>query len=107
MRIGDIDFVAWVELSDAFDNLATLVYHSYEYNRQMNGTLAIQYGNSEEFDMTVEDYEILEKEYPDWSMSERIDYFFQNICDKQGIMLVNYYQLEKLEQLKLLKNKIE
>lgn len=42
MKIGNIDFVAWVELSDAFENLATLVCHTYNYNGQMNGTLSIR-----------------------------------------------------------------
>lgn len=99
MRIGNIEFVAWVELSDVFENLATLAYHTYNYNGQMNGTLSIQYGDSEEFDMTVEEYENLEKKYPNWTMEERIDYFYQEICEKQGLMLVKYDQLEQLELL--------
>ena len=99
MTIGTIDFVAWVELSDAFENLATLVSHTYDYNGHTNGTLSVQYGAGEEFDMSVEDYEKLEKKYPNWSMKERIDYFFQNICEEQGLMLVEYCQLERLESL--------
>ena len=99
MRIGNIDFVAWVGLSDAFENIATLVYHTYNYNGQMNGTLSIQYGDSEEFDMTDEEYETLEKKYPNWDIEKRIDYFYQKICKKQGLMLVTYDQLAQLELL--------
>lgn len=32
MKIGNIDFVAWDELSDAFENLATLISHTYNYD---------------------------------------------------------------------------
>lgn len=103
MVIGNIKFVSWTILSDAFENLATLIYHTYDYNGQMNGTLSIQYGNGEEYDMTVEAYEDLEKKHPNWSMDKIIDCFYQEICEKEGLMLVSYDQLEKLE--KLLKTK--
>ena len=103
MKIGNIDFVAWVELSDAFENLATLVCHTYNYNGQMNGTLSIRYGDSEEFDMTVEEYEILEKKYPNWNIEERIDYFYQEIKKKKGLMLIKYDQLKQLELLENIK----
>ena len=105
MVIGNINFVSWTILSDAFENLATLIYHTYDYNGQLNGTLSIQYGNGEEYDMTVEDYEKLEKKYPNWSMNERIDYFYQEICEKEGLMLVSYDQLEELEKLLKTKSK--
>lgn len=39
MVVGNINFVSWTILSDAFENLATLIYHTYDYNGQMNGTL--------------------------------------------------------------------
>lgn len=100
MKIGNIDFVAWDELSDAFDNLATLISHTYNYDGRLNGVLSVRYGDSDEFDMTVEDYNELEKKHPNWSASEIINYFYQNICDEKDLMLVTYDQLEQLELLK-------
>lgn len=100
MKIGNIDFVAWDELSDAFDNLATLISHTYNYDGRLNGVLSVRYGDNDEFDMTVEDYNELEKKHPNWSANEIINCFYQNICDEKDLMLVTYDQLEQLELLK-------
>lgn len=101
MRIQNknIEFVAWTLLSDAFENMATLLMHTYDYNGQMNGTLSVQYGNGEEFDMTVEEYEKLKKKFPSWEMKKIIDFYYQEVCEKQQLMLISYDQLEQLERL--------
>lgn len=99
MKIGNIDFVAWDELSDAFENLATLISHTYNYDGRLNEVLSVRYGDSGEFDMTVEDYNELEKKHPNWSADEIINCFYQDICDEKNLMLVTYDQLEQLELL--------
>lgn len=99
MRIGNIEFVAWTWLSDAFENLCTLISNSYNYDGKDHSTLEVQYGNGEEYDLYEEDYEMLEKKYPNWSQHERIDYFYSEICEREGLMLVTYEQLEQLEEL--------
>lgn len=99
MRVGNIDFVAWTMLSDAFENLCTLLYHTYDYNGQMNGTLSVQYGNGEEYDLTIEEYEKLEKKFPNWSMNEIITFYYEELCKKHDLMLIDYDQLEQLEEL--------
>lgn len=105
MRIQNIEFVAWTLLSDAFENIATLLKHTYDYNGQMNGTLSVQYGNGEEFDLTGEEYEKLEKEFPNWELEKIIDFYYQEICEKQQLMLISYDQLEQLEHLVKKKSK--
>lgn len=97
MRIGNVDFVAWVELSDSFENMATLLWHTYDYNGLKNGILSVQYGNGEEYDLTVDEYESLTQKYPNWNAKRRINHFYQKICEKQGLMLVEYEQLQQLE----------
>ena len=54
MVVGNIEFVAWTVLSDAFENMATLLSHTYSYNGRSNGTLSVQLGQGEEFDLTME-----------------------------------------------------
>ena len=55
MVVGNIEFVAWTVLSDAFENMATLLSHTYFYNGQSNGTLSVQLGQGEEFYITMEE----------------------------------------------------
>jgi len=104
MRVGNIEFVAWTQLSDAFENLCTLIEHSYDYDGKIHSTLDVQYGNGEEYDMAVFEYEELERKYPKWSMNERIDFYYSEICEKEGLMLISYEQLEQLEELLKKKN---
>lgn len=99
MRIGNIDFVAWTWLSDAFENLCTLVYNTYNYDGKLHSTLEIQYGNGEEYDLTQDDYEELKSKYPNWTQNERIDYFYSEICEKENIVLITYDQLEQIEEV--------
>ena len=99
MVVGNIEFVAWTVLSDAFENMATLLSHTYSYNGRSNGTLSVQLGQGEEFDLTMEEYKKLEEEYPKWDIDKIIDFYYQDVCKKQHLMLVSYDQLEQLEQL--------
>ena len=99
MVVGNIEFVAWTVLSDAFENMATLLSHTYSYNGRSNGTLSVQLGQGEEFDLTMEEYKKLEEEYPKWDIDKIIDFYYQDVCKKQQLMLVSYDQLVQLEQL--------
>lgn len=105
MVVGNIEFVAWTVLSDVFENMATLLSHTYFYNGQSNGTLSVQLGQGEEFDLTMEEYKKLEEKYPKWDMNKRIDFYYQDVCEKQHLMLVSYDQLEQLERLAMEKQK--
>lgn len=105
MVVGNIEFVAWTVLSDAFKNMATLLSHTYFYNGQPNETLSVQLGQNEEFDLTMEEYKKLEEEYPKWDIDKIIDFYYQDVCEKQHLMLCSYDQLEQLERLVMEKQK--
>ena len=49
MQVGNINFVTWTYLSDAYENICTLLSHTYDYNGKLHSTLEVQYGDGEEF----------------------------------------------------------
>lgn len=60
MLVGNINFVYVEELSDAYENAFTLMSHTVEWcndKKIIPSTLARQYANGEEFDLTVEEIE--------------------------------------------------
>lgn len=99
MKVGNIEFVAWTWLSDAYENFCTLVKNTYNYNGGFHSTMQVQYGCGEEYDLTEDKYKELEKEYPDWTEDERIDFFYSEICDRENLVLVSYDQLGRIEEV--------
>lgn len=107
MKLGKIEFVAWTYLSDAFENLCTLLQHSYDYDGKNHGTLDVQYGNGEEYDLTIEEYETLETKYPNWTENERINCYYETICEQEQLVLVTYDQLKQIETVQKAKTRKE
>ena len=99
MQVGNINFVTWTYLSDAYENICTLLSHTYDYNGKLHSTLEVLYGDGGEYDLTSKDYEMLVEKYPTLSDYKRIEYFYADICEQEGIILLAYEQLEELEKL--------
>lgn len=102
MKIGGIEFVTYAALSDAYENVYTLLRHTYEYNGNNNSTMTVQYGRGEEFDLSESDLEEMAAKL-NRNPEEKIvaETLFRDICEKYGLMLVSYEEMERLEQLYL------
>jgi hypothetical protein len=94
-----VRFVTWAFLSDVYENVATLLENTWDYDGDRHATLQVQAGMSEEFDLTPDEYDELVDEYPNYSDEERITFFFERICRENNMVLLTYEQMEQLEKM--------
>lgn len=103
MKIGNIDFVAWTMTSDASSDIAAVITHTHEYDGKNHSITELLY--DDESGISEEDVKkFLAGSGMDWTECEEpsnidIDAYAQELCERKGLMLISYDELERLEQL--------
>lgn len=105
MKVGCVEFVTFTEISEADDAWFALITNTFDYDGSEHSVTELHYGSGE-YCLYKEDIFAKMKQM---NIDDKFDEFeyccytarelYTEICEKEGIILLDYEQMEALENI--------